>query len=237
MTIICALLLAVQFVVVSLGGFAGLQEVFVWLGLSRDGLMHGRVWQFGTHVFLHGNWLHFIPNLIVIYMIGGRVHRIIGGRGFLKVFWGGVLLASAFHLLLHPAQPMGLGEMANAPIVGASGGAMALLIALTSLSPASKMWPLPVSGKNLGRGLLLAAVLLFLITPGLGIPGLSGMGRAVMNWKADEGAGMESLFSIGHIYHFGGGLMGLLYCRWLMRRPVTLEELQRKREKKEGLAA
>lgn len=237
LTILSALLLVVQIVVSQLGGFPGVPGVFEWFGLSRDGILHGRMWQLGTHAFLHGNWLHFIPNFLVIYMIGGRVLRIIGSRGFAVVFGGGVLMAAVLHLLLHPARPMGIGEVTNAPIVGASGGAMALLIVLTSLSPDSKMWPLPVSGKNLGRGLLLAAFLLFMITPGLGIPGLSGVGRAVMSWGGADDAGLAPLFQIGHIYHFGGGLMGLLYGRWLLRRPVTLDELQRRRAKREGLTA
>lgn len=227
----------VQVVVVCLGGFPVIPWLFEWLGLSREGILHGRVWQLVTHAFLHGNWLHFIPNFLVIYMIGGRVLHIIGGRGFMVVFGGGVLLASALHLLFQPSNPMGGEQIVHSPLVGASGGAMALLIVLTSLSPASKMWPLPVSGKNLGRGLLLASLLLFLITPGLGIPGLSGIGRWLMSLGGVEKNGVAPLFQIGHIYHFGGGLMGLLYGRWLLRRPITLAELQRKRAKREGLAA
>jgi membrane associated rhomboid family serine protease len=241
LTVLCAVLLLVHVGVVMLGGFdpnnrvtAGLYD---WLGLSREGMVHWRIWQLGTHAFLHGNWLHFIPNVLVVYMIGGRVMHIIGRRGFALVFGGGVLLAAILHLLFHPANPMGTGAAVHSPLVGASGGAMALLLVLTSLSPDSKMWPLPVSGKNLGRGLLLASLLLFLVTPGLGIPGLSGIGRWLMSFGEVEAEGVAPIFQIGHIYHFGGGLMGLLYGRWLLRRPITLAELQRRRAKREGLAA
>jgi membrane associated rhomboid family serine protease len=234
LTVLCVLMVVVQGVVSALGGFERVPEVFEWFGLSLDGLMRGRVWQLGTHALLHGNWLHFLINWLVIFLIGGRIYHIMGGRGLAVIFVGGVLLASMFHLVFHPARPIGIGEVANAPLVGASGGAMALLIALTSLSPDSRMWPVPVSGKNLGKGLMLAALLFYLITPGLGVPGLSRVGNGLV------AAGFGSLFEVAHIYHFGGGLLGLLYVRRLLRRPVTLEELQARREKREkrkGLAA
>ena len=161
---LCLVLIVVQVVVSLLGGFAKVPQVFEWFGLRREGLMEGRIWQLGTHALLHGNWIHFVMNFLVIALIGGRVYHIMGGRGFGVIFGGGVLVGSVFHLAFHPAQPMGFaGEIVNAPLVGASGGAMALLIALTALSPESRMWPVPVSGKNLGRGILLAAILLFTI--------------------------------------------------------------------------
>ena len=93
------------------------------------------------------------------------------------------------------------------------------------------MWPLPVSGKNLGRGLMISMILFYLVTPGLQIPLLSGVGQSMVD------AGMEGLFRIGHIYHFGGALTGALYARRLLRRPVSLEELQRQRARREGIAA
>ena len=38
-------------------------------------------------------------------MIGGRVYHILGGRGFVKIFFGGVLAGSVLHLLFHPQVP------------------------------------------------------------------------------------------------------------------------------------
>ena len=225
LTLLCVVLLVVQVVVSLLGGFAAVPQVFDWFGLRREGILQGRVWQLATHALLHGNWMHFLINGVIVFLIGGRVYDIVGVRGFAVIFGGGVLLGSVFHLAFHPAQPMGVaGELVNAPLVGASGGAMALLIALTSLSPDSRMWPVPVSGKNLGRGLLLAAMLFYLITPGLGVPGFAAVGK----WMV--GAGWGSLFQVAHVYHFGGGLFGMLYVRRLLHRPVTLAELQRRRD-------
>jgi membrane associated rhomboid family serine protease len=229
LTLLCALLILSQVLVTAFGGVEdllnrGLYEVF---GLSRTGLQEGRLWQVATHAFLHGSWFHLLLNGMVIFMIGGRVYDILGGRAFLKIAGGGVILGSVLHLCLHPVRPT-VASVADAPLIGASAAAMALLLTVTSLSPDSRRWPLMVSGKNLGRGLLAATVLLYLITPGLGIPGLSLIGA----WLERQ-AGMETLFQVGHIYHFGGGLVGWLYARRLLRKPITLEELQRARAKRE----
>jgi membrane associated rhomboid family serine protease len=202
------------------------------LGLSRRGMGQGQVWQLVTHPFLHGSGMHFLLNFLMIYLLGGRISHILGDAAFLKIFAGGVLVGSALHLLLQPAVPTASAAAAgirDLPLVGASAGAMALLLALTNLSPDSRMWPLPVSGKNLGRGLLLAALILFLVTPGTGVPVLSSIGL----WLERE-AGMVSLFHVGHIYHFGGGLAGWWYTRRLLLAPVNLEQLRRARARRDG---
>lgn len=230
LTIVCAALVVSQLLVTAFGGVERLLDLGLYelLGLSRGGILDGMVWQVVTHPFLHGSWVHLLLNAMVIYMIGGGVLHILGGRAFLKIFVGGVLAGSALHLVLHPAVPSEFA-VRDAPLVGASAGAMALLLTLTGLSPDSRMWPLPVSGRNLGRGLLLATLLLYFLTPGLGLPVLSAIGV----WLERHIESLETLFQIGHIYHFGGGLVGLIYSRRLLRRPVTLEELQRARERRE----
>ncbi|NNC88690.1 MAG: rhomboid family intramembrane serine protease [Akkermansiaceae bacterium] len=195
------------------------EEILKW-AVSREALLEGRVWTVATHVLLHGGWLHFLLNGLIIYMVGGRVYHILGPRSFAAICGWGVLGGTLLHVGAHP----------NMPLVGASAAGMALLLALTGLSPESRMWPLPVSGRNLGRGLLLASLLLGLMDPALGIPGFRALGAFAGKY------GMGSLFEIGHLYHFGGGLAGWFYVKRLMRRPVTLEELRAKRARREGAA-
>lgn len=235
LTVVCVVLVLAHVVVAGLGGVERLYDrgFYDLLGLSRTGVLQGKVWQFATHPFLHGSLIHLLLNWIVVFMIGGRVYHILGGRAFARIFFGGILIGSILHLMLHPRLPMGIaGERPDAPLVGASAAAMALLLALTGLSPDSRMWPLPVSGRNLGRGLLLSTLILFAITPGRGLPVLSSIGT----WLVER-ADLASLFQIGHIYHFGGGLVGWWYARRLLRTPVSLEELQRARARREGAAA
>jgi membrane associated rhomboid family serine protease len=231
LTVTCAVMVAVQVLMAALGGFPAALPVYEQFGLSREGLMSGKVWQLATHALIHGTWFHLGVNLLVVYAIGGRILHILGGKAFVVIFWSGVLVGSVMHLGLHPAQPLGGEEAYRSPLVGASAGGMALLLALTTLSPDSRMWPIPVSGKNLGRGLLLGSLLLFLLTPGLGLPGFSAVGE----WLV--GVGRSSLFTIGHAYHLGGGLIGWLYVRRLLRCSVSLEQLRAERARREGMAA
>jgi membrane associated rhomboid family serine protease len=46
--------------------------------------------------------------------------------------------------------------------------------------------------------------------------------------------GMGTWFDLGHACHFGGGVAGWLYGRWLLRPRVSLERLRRDRERHEA---
>jgi len=105
------------------------------------------------------------------------------------------------------------------------------LILLTTLSPQSRMMPLPVSGKSLGLGILVAELTLALCNPALGVPGFLVLG----NWMVHHG--MSGWFEMGHACHFGGGLAGWLFGRWLLRPRVSLSRLRRDRERREAEAA
>jgi membrane associated rhomboid family serine protease len=104
---------------------------------------------------------------------------------------------------------------------------MGLLLLLTTLSPQSRMLPLPVSAKSLGLGVLLAELMLALIDPALGLPGLSLAGRTL------TAHGVGGWFQMGHACHVGGGLAGWLYGRWILRSRVSLNELRCDRARRE----
>jgi membrane associated rhomboid family serine protease len=113
------------------------------------------------------------------------------------------------------------------PLVGASGGVMGLLLAMTAYYPDSRMLLIPVSALNLGRGVLLSSFLLFLLTPDLNIPVLSNLG----GWlKIVFG---QDIFRIGHLFHLGGGVAGLLISGKMLPRLMTLEDLQAERISRE----
>jgi hypothetical protein len=55
----------------------------------------------------------------------------------------------------------------------------------------------------------------------------------VGSWAARDEALGVSLFLISHPCHIGGGLVGFLFTRRLLGKPVSLEELRRDRKKRE----
>ncbi len=202
---LAAVLLAIQGALSGVGSTAELSRIYEVLGLSRQGVEQGFVWQLASHGFLHGGWTHAGMNILLLVATGARVERIHGWKSLGKVFACGVIAGGlAFLLLPLPSQGMIL--------VGASGGIFALLLWLTTVSPQSRMWPVPLSAKNLGLGLLFAsgglALLAAWLPPG-GIP-------------------------VAHGCHFGGALAGWVMARRLLRSPVTLERLRKERARRES---
>lgn len=219
-----AVVLGIQAAVTLAGGYetVPVKQVFFALGLSRAGMLQGHIWQLVTYGFLHGGWLHAGLNTLFLLVLGSRIEHMVSGAMVSKTLILGILGGGVFHLLLSPAH-------ANVSVlVGMSGGCVALLLLLTTLSPGSRMMPLPISGRSLGIGILLAELLLALIHPGLGLPGFSRVGI----WLVQHG--MESWFQLGHACHFGGGLVGWTLGRWLLRPRVNLQRLRRDRERREA---
>jgi membrane associated rhomboid family serine protease len=209
--------MAIQTTVATAGGPPRLHGWFEIFGLSRDGFLSGKIWQVASYGLLHGAWWHAGLNALVVLLIGSRIEHMAGHRVMARTTLAGVVGGGAGHLLL-----------GSGLLVGLSGGCMALLLLLTTLSPQSRMWPLPVSGKSLGLGLLLAALLLTLMNPALALPGAALAGK----WLASHGLG--GWFQVGHACHLVGGLAGWLYGRWLLRAPVTLRHLRRDRARREA---
>lgn len=210
-------ILVIQLLVASGGGPDRLHGWFENLALSRTGFLTGKVWQVLTYGFLHGGWWHAGLNAVFILVVGSRIEVMTGALAMLRATIAGILGGGLCHLLLGADL-----------LVGLSGGCLSLLLLLTTLSPDSKMFPLLVSGKSLGLGILLAELSLALINPALGLPGVSAIGRMLVSH------GLGSWFVLGHACHLGGGLAGWAYGRWILRPRVTLDRLRRDRARREA---
>ena len=211
------LVLAIQSLIALLGGVDRLGSWFETFGLSRDEFISGKVWQIFSYGLLHGSWWHVGFNAAFVLLVGSRIEHMAGRAVIAWVTFLGVIGGGVCHLLI-----------GSGLLVGLSGGCVALLLLLTTLSPQSRMFPLPVSGRSLGLGILWAEGILALIDPALGLPGLSVVGRTL------AGNGLGSWFQLGHACHLGGGLVGWLYGRWILRPRVTLEMLRRERSRREA---
>ncbi len=214
------LLLAIQIALGWAGGVERVPQVYEIFGLSREGLGRGRIWQLLSHGLLHANGLHFALNGLVLLAVGPRLERIGGLRLWGRLIVAGLLAGGAMHLVAE-----GAGDRI---LIGASGSVMAALLWLTAVSPGSRMWPVPVSGKSLGLGVLLASAVLTLINPALGLPVFSDWGRALGE------TAVPVVFGVSHACHLGGALAGWLGARWTLRPRVTLAQLQRDRRRREG---
>lgn len=204
------------------GGSDAAVAVYHALGLRGHSVLQGSVWQVVTYSLLHGGWAHVMLNAAGLVLIGSRIERILGSAALVRACFSGILLGALFHIAV-------TGADASAPIlVGTSAAVMALLLMLTTLSPDSRMWPIPVSGRSLGLGLLIAEGLLAMMDPEIGVPLLSGLGTRIVN------LGGGPWFEIAHACHFGGGVAGWFAARWLLRNRLDRERLRRARERGEA---
>ncbi len=199
-----------------------LREIFYQYGVSREVLSQGRFWSLMTHSFLHGGWLHVILNAFLFYYATARLGHILSSKKIILLF----LLSSSGAAFAQATSQWMFLELSQSPLVGASGGVMGLLLAQVTLYPDSRMLLLPVSGKNMGKGVLVASLLLFLMTPGLRLPVFSNLGNGMIRLYG------QAIFQIGHFYHFVGGLLGMLIVGRLLPKLLSLDQLKAERAKR-----
>ncbi len=100
------------------------------------GISHGKVWQLLSYALLHGDWVHLVINLFILWFAGGRVMQMLGQRKSLEIIAAGVLVGGLLHLLSGLLPVTGYGE---SYLVGISGACFALLLAMATLSPHTRL--------------------------------------------------------------------------------------------------
>ncbi|MEI6606658.1 MAG: rhomboid family intramembrane serine protease, partial [Verrucomicrobiota bacterium] len=112
---VAALILAIHGLVVWVGGPQHIPQWYLALGLRRENVWNGALWQVISYAWLHGSWTHVVTNALCLLVLGSRVEQILGTRGFLKSVAAGILGGALGHLLL----AKGGGDAF--PLVGLSG--------------------------------------------------------------------------------------------------------------------
>lgn len=215
-----ALILGIQWFVSTMLQPADVGRLLMELGLSREGLFSGKIWQLLSYGLFHGNGWHAGLNILLLMGMGSRVEWILGKRTMSLVMVSAVLLGGISHLLL-----------GSGVLVGASGAGFGFLMLVATLSPESRLLPVPVSAKNLGRGILISSALFCLIQPDLGVPGAAALG----DWLRQNG--WSAWFQVSHACHLGGGIAGWLWGCWLLRPRANLDDLRRARARREERAS
>lgn len=91
----------------------------------------GRIWQFATYMFLHGDFIHILFNMLLIWMFGSTLEHRWGSRAFLTYYVvcgvGGAVLTWV------------LGPQSTSHVIGASAAALGVLLAYTLMYPDQKV--------------------------------------------------------------------------------------------------
>ena len=147
-------------------------------------------WQLVTYAFLHGDIMHLIFNMFMLWMFGRELEIIMGTRRFLTYYLTCVIGAGLIQLIVAALQ----GDVVR--VVGASGGVFGLLLAFGMTFPNRMIMllfpPIPMKAKYMV--VLFGLLELYL--------GLSGRAPGIANFA-----------------HLGGMLFGyLLLRRWAHAR-------------------
>src|SRR3954454_15471372 len=61
-------------------------------------------WQLVTYSFLHANLAHIFFNMFALYMFGGEIERLFGGRFYALYYFACVVSAALCHLIITSAM-------------------------------------------------------------------------------------------------------------------------------------
>lgn len=184
--------------------FAFTGEAFALNPLQwRAGFPLVPLWQLVSYGFLHGGPEHLLTNMLFLFFLGTMLEQEIGPRRFLVFYLLAVALAGACQLSL------GLALGQTAPIVGASGGVLAIACAMATLRPTLRMIfiVVPVTLRTLA--LIYVALEVY---------------RAIMQLKGEDSG-------VASFAHLSGALFGYLAVKrsWIWKDPFAEVETWRER--------
>ena len=125
----------------SLGSGPLLTGFFYQFGLVPRALLSFGYWQDAgillglaplfTSMFLHGGWMHFLGNMLYLWVFGDNVEDWLGSLRFLLFYLVCGLLAALLQIAVNPASPI--------PMIGASGAISGVLAAYLVLFPGARV--------------------------------------------------------------------------------------------------
>lgn len=145
-------------------------------------------WTLVTYGFLHGDFLHILFNLIVLFYFGNLFLDFFSKRDFLIYYFLGIVLGGLVYILSYTYFPSLKNE--NSILVGASAGIMAIVIGIATKIPNYAMHFRFIGGIKLWY-IALGLVLFDLIQLPAGNTG-------------------------GHLAHLGGALTGYLLTHFAL---------------------
>jgi membrane associated rhomboid family serine protease len=105
------------------------------LGLTREAITSGYVWQFLTFQFLHGSLFHLLGNLLTLWFFGRFVENVLGARRYLVAYFGAGVVGGLLQCVLMVL----FGSHYGSHVFGASAGVMGILAIFCRLQASSEI--------------------------------------------------------------------------------------------------
>lgn len=151
---------AAQLILQILPGRSGLPGGIVaeWLAFHPSLFIRGFVWQAFTYMFLHGGLWHLFVNMLGLYFFGPDVERILSTRQFFRFY----LLCGVLGVMAS-LIPWGLYG-SSAPIAGASGATLGVLVAFAVAYPDREIFLFPLPFPINARAIVLVFIVLNILS-------------------------------------------------------------------------
>jgi len=149
-----------------------------------------RPWTLITYAFTHQGFLHLLFNMLMLYWFGNILSDFAGNKRVLPVYILGALVGAVVFIAGYNLLPV-LRPTVGLPMIGASAGVLALVVAAATLVPDYSIVLFLIGPVKL-KWLALALVIIDVISLPLNNAG-------------------------GHLAHLGGALSGFLYISQLRR--------------------
>lgn len=180
-------LLIIMRVIMNLSG-AG--EIFAWiisqLMMPSDvSTFLTRPWTIITYMFTHMDFFHILFNMLFLYWFGQIIMDYLGSRKFVNIYVLGGLAGGLLFMLMYNLIPYYHNQL-GAPLLGASAGVAAIIVAAATLVPNHSF------------------VLLF-----IGPVKIKYIAIFYVVFKSF--AGLDGSNAGGELAHLGGALIGYLY--------------------------
>jgi len=160
------------------------RALYLWPGM----VARGALWQVFTYMFLHGGFVHFLFNMLILWMFGTAVEQTWGTRQFVRYYLACGLAAG----LSIVAGAFITGD--GTPTIGSSGAIFGVMVAFGMLFPEAPvlvMFIFPLPAKYFV--ILTAFIEFFLMQTQPGGP-------------------------VSRVAHLGGMAFGFIYIKYLSRR-------------------
>jgi membrane associated rhomboid family serine protease len=163
------------------------ENILQWFTLPANlGQLASKPWTIITHFITHADVWHVLGNMLWLWTFGYILQDLTGNRKIFPVFIYGALAGALAFILAYNFLPALKPQLDTQVALGASAGVMGIAMAVTTLAPGFRIFPM------LNGGIPVWVITVFYLIIDLAtIPSRDNTG--------------------GHIAHLAGALMGFLY--------------------------
>lgn len=200
------------------------------LGLYYFESPNFRVWQFFTHLFMHGNMMHIFSNMLALWMFGSVIENYLGSKRFLQYYIITGLGAAFLHLGVQFVEVQLLKEQLSAATINEvlTNGASVVAQRMNYADPQAAAYTAALFFPTVGAS---GAVFGLLLAFGMLFPNALIYLYFLLPIKAKYFVILYGLFelysgfannpgdNVAHFAHLGGMLFGYILIKiWRIRR-------------------